>query len=988
MQRTRTRARFRRIPELARRTPGGRSGGTGGGGGSSGSSGDVGMVGLGNFSAANFMSTPGVGGEPGVASGFGWLSLVRLDSLGAATRTISARYGSSAGWQHYIAGTNQYLVFAPNNNTVATSFSFVPSDVGKLFLLWGIHSGPTNQIASIVNREMWNFGGQVGYTPSASPMVLGQLAGAAPGTGLTELAHLTFQGVPTAAQIAAFADAVRARGDVPESMAGATITHRHSLRDELRGTVVVDGQTAPAQLTDTITRAPVDALARQGSPVVRVIDAAIDGRRLLGAQGFSAANSLLTAPGKGILGHAAGFWVCWAGQIDVLANGQEVTSFIENYSTTPYSGYGMRAGLQSYADLALACVPAGVPTFVKSASFNLAAGDIGQPLVLLAQNTGTALQFWARHGGQPLARVGADVPIAGCAPSAQATTIGRRQDGTYPMANGRFFGAMGGDGYVLSDAEIADLDAAFVRAGRLQPVVGKTTRWWDITADTLASSVDAVPAVVLDRVGSDHLTRVDSVQTGPDGVVGAGPFGLLDGWGTVSGGGMQGAATGFYEVIDVWYTKVPTAAEMIAHCTPTSASSGWYLQGTAAAAIRWVTPPSALSPAYTITAGDTNKRTRFLVHRMASGGMQFWVNGVQVGGDSGAITFPPNLPGNPAAFQLGTYYQSQNFSSGRIESCSGGPFALTPAEIATLFADLTRPAPAIPGKTTKLHDFTQDVAGAGGQVLVRSVERISGGDDMVRLGSGLTLAQRTERLWSYEATPIMYGVNALTDADHYASTDAVTGNAAGCWFGVPFVIESQSVPSQTRTLIGSGAAGRGWSLSSAGTNSSLGSVLFSGSGAPTNGPVIVVAAADVGKLMLLIVSWDGAGKIHAYTKRAESGAGATMTGFTPALAADPFTLGRHPSNAQAASGIRILGCMGGVGVPSLAEVQAAHDAILAIEDLVEIPGKTDYLISIKQDALANGGALPTTLINRKGAGGLTKVGAPQLAPIYARAAAW
>jgi hypothetical protein len=113
-----------------------------------------------------------------------------------------------------------------------------------------------------------------------------------------------------------------------------------------------------------------------------------------------------------------------------------------------------------------------------------------------------------------------------------------------------------------------------------------------------------------------------------------------------------------------------------------------------------------------------------------------------------------------------------------------------------------------------------------------------------------------------------------------------------------------------------------------------------------------------------------------------------MTGFTPALPADPFTLGRHPSNAQSASGIRILGCMGGVGVPSLAEVQAAHDAILALEDLVEIPGKTDYLISIKQDALANGGALPTTLVNRKGAGGLTKVGAPQLAPIYARAAAW
>jgi hypothetical protein len=114
-----------------------------------------------------------------------------------------------------------------------------------------------------------------------------------------------------------------------------------------------------------------------------------------------------------------------------------------------------------------------------------------------------------------------------------------------------------------------------------------------------------------------------------------------------------------------------------------------------------------------------------------------------------------------------------------------------------------------------------------------------------------------------------------------------------------------------------------------------------------------------------------------------------MTGFTPALAGDPFRIGRHPFTAgQAASGIRILGCMGGAGVPSLAEVCAAHDALLALEDLVEIPGKTDYLVSIKQDVLANGGALPATLVNRKGAGGVTKSGAPQLAPIYARAAGW
>jgi hypothetical protein len=755
MQRTRTRARFRRIPELARRTPGGRSGGTGGGGAGSGGVAEA-LLGLSNFSAANFMQTAAGGGEAGAGTGFGTVEVFRLRQLPSALGVLMCRLLATAGYQHYIAAGG---VFNSHNGTGAgpnaLTASFIASDVGRIQIVVSRITAVPG-VHELYCNGVWLSVPQTAYVPASMSLYLGNNDSLGyPASTVDSLGLLAFRGVPTRAQLEALVAAIRTRGDVPDAMDGAVITHRWSLRDELRGTVVVDGQTAPAQLTDTVTRAPVDALARQGSPVVRVIDQSADGRRLLGAMGFSASSRLETSPGRGIQGAAAGFHVFAVARWDVVPPviTQQIVHAIDLSGVNGWT-------LQTFSN-ALRCVIVSGGTAYISNVYTITAADLGQPLLACLHFTGTQLRLYMRR-----AQVGADVAAVFGVPGGVAMQVGSRSDGI-AFVSGAAFAVQGGHTNPTL-AEIQQVFDTFDATGRLTAIPGKTEHLWDLTTDTLASGVDAVPAVVLDRVGTDHLTRV-----------------------------------------------------------------------------------------------------------------------------------------GPASW-----------------------------------------------------------------------------------AGGLTLAQQTTRLWSYETTPILYAVNALTDADHYASTDAVTGNAAGCWFGVPFVIESQSVPSQTRTLIGSGAAGRGWSLSSAGSNSTLGSVLYSGSGAPTNGPVIVVAAADVGKLMLLIVSWDGAGKIHAYIKRAESGAGATMTGFTPALPADPFTLGRHPLNAQAASGIRILGCMGGVGVPSLAEVQAAHDAILALEDLVEIPGKTDYLISVKQDVLANGGALPATLVNRKGAGGLTKVGAPQLAPIYARAAAW
>jgi hypothetical protein len=196
--------------------------------------------------------------------------------------------------------------------------SFIASDVGRIQIVVSRITAVPG-VHELYCNGVWLSVPQTAYVPASMSLYLGNNDSLGyPASTVDSLGLLAFRGVPTRAQLEALVAAIRTRGDVPDAMDGAVITHRWSLRDELRGTVVVDGQTAPAQLTDTVTRAPVDALARQGSPVVRVIDQSADGRRLLGAMGFSASSRLETSPGRGIQGAAAGFHVFAVARWDVV----------------------------------------------------------------------------------------------------------------------------------------------------------------------------------------------------------------------------------------------------------------------------------------------------------------------------------------------------------------------------------------------------------------------------------------------------------------------------------------------------------------------------------------------------------------------------------------------------------------------------------------------------------------------------------------------
>jgi hypothetical protein len=870
-------------------------------------------------------------------------------------------------------------------------------------LVIGVHDG--SKLRLYVKRVEIGTGTTIsGFSPGTGPMRVGVRADGLASSHADKATVFGWSGglgVPTAAEILQLFDDVERTGQIASIPAKTTVLT--DLTQDIAGnggampttyadrigtspltrvgtlevsTDVATAPAAPLQLTDTATHATADAMVRNGLPTVRVIDPTIEGRRMLGAQGYSASSYFAAAIGAGIRSSAAGLFVAVSMRFDSLPAGNQTIAALCDV-TTFYEWQFYQSG-----SLLRFFINDGVGG-KASTSYTVVASDIGIPLLLIGQYTGTGVQLYVcRPGMRPVA-TGADTAASGVISAAAASAemrIGGVNGLSQPFISGSVFALSGGSGTSMTLTEVTALYQSWEATGRL-PVTSKTQHLYELTSDVRASGVEIAPAIVLDRVGTDHLTRIGfGAQMSGATFLGVGPYvNNTTSWKTALGGGIQGGPS-MHVIADVYLTRIPTAAEHIVGCEN---GSGWYLFITAAGAIGIGIGGIGELGIYTLVPGDLNRTLRIVLNNI-NRDTYVWVNGVNTGHwNTGSFIATANAYMIVGQRFVGT----QSLISGYVKLVQGGSSAsLTDPEIATISADLTQPPPLTAGKTQKRYLFELDVV--GGVVQGRSIERISGNDDLVLSGSGLTLAQRTERLWSYEGSPIEYAVNALTDADYYGSTDGVAGHAAGWWYAVPFVLESQAVASQTRVLAAKVSAAAGWELRTGGTNSTCSCVMANGVGTFIAGPTMALSASDVGKLLVAFIVWDGT-KIRSYLKRLESGTGNAMTGYTPAAAGDGFRMGRHPITAALpASGVRLLGGMGGLGVLSLAEVQAAHDAVLAADDLVEVPGKTDFLVSVKLDTIAAGGAVPTTLTNRKGAGSVTKIGAPALAPIYARAAGW
>jgi len=906
------------------------------GGSKTGSSRPPPLLGLGNFSAANFLQTAAGGGEAGVGSGFGWLTAFRLRSVPPAGNSTLLNRIATSGYQTLLSPGLTYVQFNGNGSAAAVSGApLLASDVGRIHVLLARITAVPGGILEVLIDGAWHSvtpATPAGYTPNTLPTTIGQDgAGGAALSCADELGHLTFRGVPTRAQCEALIAAIRARGDVPDTMDGATITHRWSLRDELRGTVVVDGQTAPAQLTDTVTRAPVDALARQGSPVVRVIDPAIDGRRTLGAQGFSAVNALAGA--SGLVGAVSGHWGAFVIRQSALSTAYEV---VAGHGVTNSNGWYLLN--DNFGKLTVAFGGVG-----STDKYTPVAADIGVMRLCLYSYVSTSIcRFYYGSAVQ----VGNEQATGVYYPSTSQLIIGRDPAGSMPGKSYQCFGLVGGNkAGGLTPAQVQQAFAEFDATGRTPTMLGIAQHRYDLTEDILASGVDAVPAVVLDRVGTDHLKRVQTTDVYPTahGLRGIGPYSALDWWQTAPGGGIRGSAAGFHVVIDVWLTKVPTASEGWAGCHSLTFTGGWsmlFYTGQIMFAMLGV----GNSAGYTITSADLNKRLRFVGIKTPTV-VQLWLNGAQIGAD---VASGINVVAADMRMGIGAQVMAPPqgpLTSGYVEGLAGGNTVPSAGNIATYFADLTKPIPTIAGVTLKRWTFDQDIAALTlpGEVPSKSVERVSGNDDLSRSGSGLVLAQRTERLWSYETSPIANGfLMPAAASDAFEAANVQIGNTTGSWWLTAITQQLGTVAGSKRFIHKStGAAGfLGFTLN--GANYQLqganGAVM-------TTGAVAVISASDIGKIAVLTLMWDATQqKLRVFYKRAEIGGGtAFASGYTP----DTGNLcwgAIRAGGGSAQDNASQLGMCGGNFLLSVPELQAQHDAILAFDGVIQaVPGKTTHL---------------------------------------------
>jgi len=953
------------------------------------------LLGLRNFSAANYYATQAGGGEAGVATGFGLCSLfVPRASTFAAAQMLAGNSKTAFPYNgHQLAisaagGVNAAFVNGAGTFVGSPEYRLTPSDVGRVMLVVGYLDG-AGALRLRVGRldEVANGSACAGYSPGTLPHSIGSLAGAFGANGCWILASSAFRGVPSDAEFKAFADAVRVLGDLPLTMAGATVTHRWSLRDTLAGTQVVSDQIAPASLADTVTGAPGDAMARVGSPTVVVIDPSVDGRKSYGVQGAETGNYLQTEPGVGIRG-AVEFVVGWYGRIDALLN---ATAGVLAECWETGKGWLLVANGANLTNIGLS-VHGGDGVQKNSAFWAPVAADTGTPVMIIGQVSGGFIRLFLKRPGAALVQIGADQSIVGYQPPSITVrmTALARAGGSFPLRNVSSFGLGSGNGSSTLAELQAWADDIVDKTGRMKPIAGKTLALtYDFTTDIDANGgpQNGVPAQELDRIGTAHLTRVGvAVQTDANSIRAVGPYSAADGWATAPGSGIRGAVSGLNVELDVWLTKVPTTTELIAHCTDSLAKTGWLVQAASAVLRFFIGNGSSLtlSSPYTLTGADLNKRLRITANYTAAGALQLFINGVQIGPDVPIVSGAYAVPAATIVSQVGQFYGAQGFSSGYVETLQGGHASLAAGNVATLNASLTVSPPSLGGAlTTKRWRFEDDIAAANGALPFRSVERISGGDDLVRIGSPLQVAQRVERLWGYESTPIMYAADGLAYNARFTCSPGFAGDAAGWWWNLVLRIVSQNVPSRARVLLGCSPGGSGFSLYSYTTNSTLQAMFTNAAGAATNAPSIVIAPGDVGKVLSIYGVADVvSGKAKLYNKRLDQ-AGGNLVGYKPAVGGHPFYLG-DVTASDASEGVQIIGYQHGLGIPAFAQIAANYDAGMAAEDVAAIPGMSTSLYSLTRSIRENGGAMPATLIDRISGADLTTVGNPTVAPIHAR----
>ena len=1167
------------------------------------------MNALSNFSVSSFLKTLSTGGEPGASGGFGILVLAQLLSVpSSANNTLLVRENGSDTAGHLLRANSsadlQFLCGISGAGVYAPTRRLVASDVGRVHLFAGQLDAAAVRL--IVDRQEQGAGTAAsasGYAVYAGPMTLGNwhLNLTTPASVFAILAWLAFHGTPTSAQLADLFDRARLHGDLPTAMQGATITHRHSVRDQLLGVsnpagrksygagplsisagyqsaagaglgghvagfagacvvtlstnsatgtlvwraagstgYVVDlfGQTvrltaygsttaqftapiqiygapcliawryngttlslwmgraqvgsaalagyvvssaamkvglagtgtfdfyevgganyspsdaemqalfdafdasgrlprpawmtdawsvqdeslvavpstltnrlggsggsltssgtleqrvytatapaAPLALTDTITQAAADVMARQGTPTVVTIDPSRDGRRTLGVQGSSSAAYLTTTGTGPALGSlASGICVAWWGRIDSqsVTGGNRFPLQQGNASTVGVTLQTNVTNSNIYWRL-------GTGGALVDRSFAISASDVGLPQLFvgwLDPVTGTSRVFWRG------AEQGTGVAVSAYVPSTAPLTIGTGLD---PAGYSTFGAAVFSN---ITLAEILQLYADLDRTGRMPTVQGKTLWSVDLAQDILAAG-ETVPAQVLDRIGSNHLTRVnDNISvsgafTGLRNFSGTNRAVRTAGIGSVSNQSFFAqvalrvdAQTGIASRFRMPYSRIVSSPRAGWDFITTALNSGVIsfeitLSGGGAAGASTYSLASALGNTYVFTG----------VYDAAAQTVALYVDGVIAGSPQPAASYL--APASSVLEYIGSDggNAASYWADGLTVFAVGGGQNAVPvvgelaAQAATFKA--TGTLPAIAGMTSVVNCKS---ALSSGTVPARISDSL-GGEPFTSGFANVQVAQRTERTWGYETSPIMYGLKTDSDSDYYEIPGAnalFSGSTSSYWVSALITVLSQA-NTRVRTIVSRCyVSGRGFELRVLGSNSQA--YLYHCNAANTGvaSPIVTINAADVGKLLLITAGFDAiAGKLRTWIRRVEQGTGSAVVGYTPPTSADPLRLLRAQSWAgQYCQDLVLWGTAMGLSVPTLSQVQAHHDAVMAAERMVEIPGLTSTLVDCRAEVLAAGGALPSSLRDLKGGPSFGRVGAPAVVPQYSRGWAW
>jgi hypothetical protein len=225
----------------------------------------IAKFGASGFAVGNYLTTATPGGEVGTAAGFGGCALYRLNALGNPGITARSRPTPPEGWELHAASNalRISMIDGVGTSITAPTYTMTANDIGKWDLVVWQHDG--SFVRMYRARAQVGTGTAItGFTPYASaPQYIGcRSPGVLVATGLSIAAVMTWTGTPTnLAAIQALYDFTKATGDVPNTVAGVTVTHLWSVtRDQLGGVmpIVLNDYAGadPMSVVGTLTASP------------------------------------------------------------------------------------------------------------------------------------------------------------------------------------------------------------------------------------------------------------------------------------------------------------------------------------------------------------------------------------------------------------------------------------------------------------------------------------------------------------------------------------------------------------------------------------------------------------------------------------------------------------------------------------------------------------------------------------------------------------